>query len=176
MADRTIIASRDGVAQVLADLVWSPDGASLAFTNGPTLEVWDAALAVNRRTEELGTPVVSLAWNPAGTHLAGVSQEPGGRLRIWDLRSPGKPLDLPARLPRVWSVRWREPGDRIILAGAGLLRVFDPGTQRVMHAFEADGLITDLDMPGDGTAVYAVVKPKLGNPVVRRWQAAPVTP
>lgn len=111
-----------GYPRKVQELSWDSVGRHLATGGGPEVIVWDCSGAGPAGTEPVvldvdGTPLVDVAFAPAGRAMAAVTD--GGTLAVWDMRDPnagGVEVDLPAAAT---ALAWSPDGRRLAVGDAG---------------------------------------------------------
>jgi serine/threonine-protein kinase len=77
--------------QPVNDVIWSPDGRSLATAGSDaTIRIWDAATGQEQYSLQEAAPVRAIAWANQGNLLAAVTSDAwseAGHVRVWNLAS-----------------------------------------------------------------------------------------
>lgn len=129
----------------VADVDWAPDGARLATTEQDRVIIWDTGtweqlltLSVPNDVESDDPRVLTLAWSPDGTQLAGglFVQE----VVIWDTKSGEQIQTLFAEAGGVSSMAW-SPGSEVLAVayGDGSIRIWDIVTGDLLLAYDGGG-------------------------------------
>jgi WD40 repeat protein len=139
----------------IADLTWSPDGASLAVAGGEgavVLVEQVPSVPKARVLGEHGMGVIAVAWQPGGNLFASTGQD--SAVVLWD--APGGNVVARLRPGTAWTeqIAFSPDGKQLATATGKVLALWDTAGQRV-HAFESlPGTIAAIswDKPGHDLA------------------------
>ncbi|MEK8103921.1 hypothetical protein NKG94_00325 [Micromonospora sp. M12] len=156
-----ILSGHDrGVTQV----VFSPDGRTLASVNENAVWLWDVASGAVRTvlTDHAGS-VGEVAFSPDGATLASTGAE-DRTIRLWDVSSghPHRVLEGPTGVGRV---AFSPDGRTLVGAGSGTVRLWDVASGTAGRILAGDVEVSDLAVSPDNGALATVGR----YGVVRLW-------
>jgi WD40 repeat protein len=150
-----------GNAGGISSIAFSPDGQTLATSDGQTIRLWSV-----RTQLQLGTPlsgsdigVRELTFEPDNRTLVGTGQD--GTARLWDVSgqtSRGEPRTVPVDRSPVWSVAFSPDGQTLVTGGGYAMSLVDVASGRLLATpFGAPGLenLQTLKFRPDGRTVTA---------------------
>jgi WD40 repeat protein/tetratricopeptide (TPR) repeat protein len=153
-----------------ACLAFSPDGTRLAtdIRSKNMVALWDARGRQKVRTLRFGRQpcvVASIAFSPAGRHLAAGGQD--GTTRVWDARTYRELFVLKGHPFSVDLLAFGPDGTRLATASRdGTVKVWDTGTGRALVTRKVDGanrLTTNIAVSADGRCLATAGPSSLGQ-------------
>jgi WD40 repeat protein len=135
----------------IADLAWSPDGASIAVAGGEGAVVLVEQVASAPKTRVLGEHgmgVIAVAWQPGGNLFASTGQD--SAVVLWDASSGNVAARIRPGTAWTEQIAFSPDGKRLATATGKVLALWDCAGQKV-HAFEPlAGTISAIswDKPG----------------------------
>ena len=149
-------------------LSYSPDGSTIAITEGPGVTLWDAVDGRRVGTIPTETPATGVSFAPDGTTIA-VSG--GFGAGIWDVDSGRLLTRFEGHIEWVTRIRFSRDGARVVTASDdGSARVWDAPTGAPLALIrERKFEILDAAISPDGSLVATIVN----DPgIVRLWNAS----
>ena len=155
-----------GLRGLAANLVvWSPDGKTIASSDGKAIALWDVRFGSPRLlTGEIrngilngGGPnyesVLKMAFNPDGSQLAAESGDDSSRVRIWDTTT-GQLLEGNWINDHLYNLFWSS-GQQVIAQTLGkVISVWRPGNWKNHYTIDLSVFKAgSLDISPDGTLV-----------------------
>jgi WD40 repeat protein len=132
-------------------LAFSPDGAHLAAAAGRTVRLWDAYTGKETRVYKGNDArVISVAFSPDGTRLAGMSID--GTVKVWDAVLPQDSLCL-LRKGRPSMVAFSPDGRLVSAADDFRVKIWDVGSGREALSCEGSGVLKSLACSPDGRRI-----------------------
>jgi CSLREA domain-containing protein len=152
----------DTPPNTITSIDWSPDGLLLATANNNgAIQIRDAASGtiVHDLITAQPNPVLTVAWNPAGTAIAATVNE---NVYIWE-RDTWQVLHiLQGHVEPVWSVAWSPDGTK--LAGVNQSRnpspnflIWDTSTGQQIQAMETQGGFYKVAWSPDNSSLAATI-------------------
>jgi WD40 repeat protein len=140
--------------------VWSPDGQTIAASDGKTITLWDVGSGNPRLLlgEIQDGPLAGgsnaegifrMAFNPDGTLLAAESGNKRSRIRVWDTRTgqlfgkiwSGKPLE---------KLSWRSATQLAVWVSSAGVEIWEPASGASQPWFDSALHHAQLDLSADG--------------------------
>jgi WD40 repeat protein len=127
--------------QQSAELAFPGTGAVFYSAGEKSVKAWKLASETATRQFGLGGPVSAVAFNPAGTQVAGGSGD--GRLRIFDIAKSALIRDVaahgvPANQQAVYALAWNADGTQIVTASQdGSLKLWEAVSGKLVREFKA---------------------------------------
>jgi len=129
LSDDKVITELSVKDSFSSQVVWSPDGNQLAFSNGYTVVIWNTQTSNIERVIDIGNHSDGLFWKPDSTEIAVSIQLLG--ISVFDIESGNEIIYLDGFVPVVWLNNNR------LLTGFGI----DPGRRLVLWNTETWGAI-----------------------------------
>ena len=144
---------------MVARVVWSPDGTRFLTTDDNGVRTWDAT--TGETTQTLTTdPTNSAAWSPDGTHILTAGLHGA---RMWDATTGETTHTLTTNW--IESAAWSPDGTRILTTGPHGVRTWDATTGETTHTLTTDRNFSAAWSP-DGTRILTT-----GPYGARMWDA-----
>jgi RNA polymerase sigma factor (sigma-70 family) len=139
----------------LETAVFSPDGAILAYSDGPSIRLWEVATGKERRRlQGHRDGVWALAFSPRGDTLASGGEDHS--VRLWDVATGQEIRQYHGHAGLVSSVSFSPDGATLVSAGLdGTIRVWDVGSGRELRRCGRAGLAP----AGDPIRLTAALSP-----------------
>jgi WD40 repeat protein len=156
---------------VILDLVFSPDGKTLATCSYDTqVKLWDAATGKPLHTlKDHSDSVYGLAFHPQGKMLATCAAD--RTVKIWDPATAKLLFTFSESTDWTYTVAWRPNGKHVAAGGVDKsIRVWEMSDKggRVVHAvFAHEGAVTKLIYSKDGQTLYSLGEDR----IVKAWDA-----
>jgi WD40 repeat protein len=131
---RTLVLRLDDPRPIV-DVVFSPDGATLVWSTGTTIRVWDVRERRDRYQARAPTSdVQSMAMSHDGNTLA-IGDRSGG-IHLWDLaaRRALRAQPLSGHRGNVTAVAFSRSGDRLVSSGSDGVRLWNVRTGNAIGA------------------------------------------
>jgi WD40 repeat protein len=156
--------------QPVTDVIWSPDGRSLATAGADeTIRIWDAATGQEQYSLSEEAPVRVLAWSQRGDQLAAVTSDEwdeAGHIRVWDLntRSPLWPSRRSHPMIRVSGVAFSPDNSYLAVSGwsgSGGIEILDAQTgspESFLQLVNRQLDVAQFFWTVDGTRIYSAAR------------------
>jgi len=170
-AEKVIAAHAD----VIHDLVFSPDSATLATGSYDRLiKLWEVASGKERATlKDHSDAVYALAFHKDGRLLASAAADRA--VKVWDVSTGRRLYTLSEPTDWVYALAWRPDGRQLAAAGVDKsIRVWQVDAAEgaiVRSVFAHDGAVLKLIYSGDGKTLYSLSEDR----VVKAWDADQLT-
>ncbi|MEZ4592741.1 MAG: protein kinase [Chloroflexota bacterium] len=166
------------VYQPVTDVVWSPDGRSLATAGADeTIRIWDAATGQQLYSLAEEAPVRSIAWSERDNLLAAVTSDEwdeAGHVRLWNLDTRSAVWRRSHPMIRVSGVAFSPDNSYLAVggwSGSGGIEIHDAQDGRSLSFLQLVGRqldVADFFWTVDGTRIYSAARDR-GD--VQIWNA-----
>jgi hypothetical protein len=169
---RQVIAAH---ADIVHDLVFSPDGKTLATAGYDRLiKIWDVETGQELRTlRDHSDSIYALAFSPDGNFLVSVSADRA--VKVWEVASGRRLYTLSDATDWLYAVAFSPDGKHLAAGGVDRsIRVWEvnaEGGRLVQSAFAHEGPIVRLAYSRDGKTLYSLGEDR----VAKAWTVAPLT-
>lgn len=159
-------------ADLVHDLAFSPDGATLASCSYDRLvKLWDAATGKELKTlKDHSDSVFGVAFSPDGRLIASAAADRA--VKVWDVATGRRLYTLGEATDWVYAVAWSPQGNQLAAGGVDKsIRVWEAtpaGSRLIRSAFAHEGAITRLVYARDGKALYSLSEDR----TAKAWTAA----
>lgn len=119
----------------LDQLIWSPDGRSIAWCNGGDVLLWDAETGQLRCVIEVQSPqsdsyaILGVAWSPDGRSIA--TTHVGGSVTLWDAETGEARRWFSVVSKFALSVAWTPDGQKIVVGCKSDIEVWHSASSRL---------------------------------------------
>ncbi len=137
-AGRARIATFEGHTARIRDVAFSPDGTEVATASDDgTARIWNSTTAALVDTVVLSGVVRAVAFSPDGKLVACGGDETA--IHLWDLERHREVGSLAGAGPQVFRLTFSSDGQRILVVGAGRIKLMSLTGGEVVDVAAADG-------------------------------------
>jgi WD40 repeat protein/class 3 adenylate cyclase len=153
----TLQHTLSGHIDVIRQISWSPNGLTLASgSKDKTIMLWDSASGeLKRKLEGHEEEVWGISWSPDGLTLASGSLDK--TIRLWDITSGMMKQKFEGRGVSVNGMAWSPDSQRIALATANGVLIWDPDKVGIMPKqppiFLSEDTVLSLSWSPDGQMI-----------------------